>query len=372
MNPAPVARVQRLRPSLGSARLILGAASVLCLASCSNGPELPEAEFVAMGELGGPLEVATVTTVSGILSVEPWTFGSSTGEIIRTTHYRIFTTEQNVAMRRRLASFLEHALTHYRTVLEPLPAPPVRLDTYLMDNRPQWERLTRQLMGSQASSLTSIQRGGFASRGIGVYYDLGLFDTCAIAAHEGWHQYTQRTFRDPLPIWLEEGIATFVEGHRWSRSTPVFQPWSNTERFDQLRRAASGGRLFTLDELLNSRPQDYVERADDSLLTYYAQLWAFVHFLNEGENQRYATGLRRVLRDAVAGRIRQNLTDQLGQRAAGVAMATRSGPGVFQVYFSDHQDAVAAEFDEFLRRLVVPGSRDRVVAGRSPLTSGDR
>jgi hypothetical protein len=237
-----------------------------------------------------------------------------------------------------------------------------------MDNRPQWERLTQRLMADQARELTRIQRGGYASRGIGVYYDLGLFDTCAIAAHEGWHQYTQRTFRDPLPVWLEEGIATYMEGHSWMQATPVFRPWTNTERFDQLRRAVNAGTMISLGDLLEARPQDFVERVDDSLLTYYAQLWVLVHFLNEGEEGRYAGALRRVLQDAAAGSVRGRIAEKLGARAANQSMAMRSGAAVFDVYFSQDLAGASAAYEVFLRAAVRPGSRDAVVAGRSPVS----
>lgn len=148
------------------------------MASASTAPAADDAAPAESSE-------APAATTPEVLSTEPWTFGGQTGLVIRTRHYRIYTTEKNQVLRDRMASFTEHALTHYRTAIIRLPAPPQRLDTYLMDTRPQWEQVTKLLMGEQSEQLVKIQRGGFASRGIGVYYDLGLFDTMAIAAHEG-------------------------------------------------------------------------------------------------------------------------------------------------------------------------------------------
>lgn len=318
---------------------------------------------VALGELGPQ----PVRPTPGVLSTEPWSFGGIPGNVIRTEHFRIYTTETDPVLRDRLTHFLEHALAHYRSALVHLPRPPQRLDTYLMDNRPQWLAVTKRLMGAQSEQLSMIQRGGFASRGIGVYYDLGLYDTLAIASHEGWHQYTQRTFRDSLPVWAEEGLATFMEGHRWAGTTPVFSPWSNIERFEQLRRASAEGRLMTFEQLLDGKPQSFLGHADDSMLTYYAQLWALIHFLNEDEGERSSVALRAMLTDAASGRLRQVLAAALGPRA-GSSSGVRSGPMVYAAYFGDDLESASDRYEAFLARVVETGSRDAITSGRSPLT----
>jgi hypothetical protein len=320
---------------------------------------------ISLNELGSD----AIEPAAWVVSREPWSFASAAGEVIRTPNYRIYTTESSTIMKDRLSVFAEHALAHYRAALTPLPRPPKRLDTYLMDNRPQWVALTKRLLGAQSEPLLQIQRGGFASRGIGVYYDLGLYDTLAIAAHEGWHQYTQRTFADSLPIWLEEGIATFMEGHRWSATTPVFKPWGNIERFEHLRGAVSNNTLLPLEDLLANSPQQLLPRVDGSILNYYAQLWALVHFLNEGENGRYATSLRTLIADASKGELRKRLTAELGLRDARAAMASRTGTLVFGVYFDVSLREADAQYKAFVDRIIAQGSRTAIAAGRSPLHS---
>ena len=319
-----------------------------------------------MGAAPNAEGVGSVEATPGILSDEPWSFGEVKGNVIRTEHYRVYTTERNSVIKSRMLMFVEYALAHYRTALGPLPSPPQRLDTYLMDNRPQWERLTQRLMGDQANELTRIQRGGYAFNGIGVYYDLGLFDTLAIAAHEGWHQYTQRTFKDPLPSWLEEGVAVYMEGHRWSGGAPAFIPWANLERFDQLRKAASRDAIMPLSKIVSSKPQDFLGEGDSSLLDFYAHVWALTHFLNSGEGAKYAPRFRALLDDCIKGGQRRTIAAGLSERAAINALATRSGPAVFQAYFNDDLDAAGREFDSFVKRLIAPGSRDQIVQGREP------
>lgn len=303
-----------------------------------------------------------------ILSREPWRYTTAEGEIIRTTNYRLYTTAEDKVIRVRLAAFLEYALAHYRTAVAPLPAPPTKLDTYLMNNRPQWERITKQLMGPQAEGLLKIPRGGYASRGFGVFYSIGLFDTLAIAGHEGWHQFTQKTFREPLPAWLEEGLATFMEGHRWEQNVPVFRPWANVQRFDQLRKAKSEGKLQNLEDLLASRPQDFLDFTDDRVLTFYAQLWALAHFLNEGEEGKYSASLRRAVLDAADGRLASAVAATAAERS-GSTGGTRNGSAVFLAYFNADLATAESEYARFVESLTQTGSRSPIVEGRSPLAA---
>lgn len=321
-----------------------------------------ESRALASSPAGGE----AVETVADILSREPWRYATAEGEVIRTTNYRLYTTAKDKVIRDRLATFQEHALSHYRQILTPLPAPATKLDTYLMDNRPQWERMTKQLMGDRAEALLKIPRGGYASRGIGVFYNIGLFDTLAIAGHEGWHQFTQKTFAEPLPSWLEEGLATFMEGHRWEQNTPVFRPWANVQRFDQLRKAEGERKLLALEDLLDSRPQDFLDFTDERVLTFYAQLWALVHFLNEGEGGKYAAALREVMTDAAEGRLASTVRARLGGRAGASVLTSRSGPTVFMAYFSEDLSPPAEEYARFVSRLTRPGSRSAIAEGRSP------
>ncbi|TVQ59407.1 MAG: DUF1570 domain-containing protein [Phycisphaerales bacterium] len=353
--------------ALGAVGAGLSLVALLLLGAC-GGSRAERAELggeVATGEATTPVRTGGANVVE---SVEPWTFGGAEGQIIRTRHYRIYTTETNAVLVNRLPGFLEAALDHYRNALGPLPPPPIRLDTFLMDNRSQWTRLTTQLMGRDAPRFLRIGRGGFATNGRAVLYDIGLFDTMAIAAHEGWHQYTQRTFRDPLPVYLEEGIASYMEGHKWAGSTPVFLPWANVERFDQLRAAAARDELQPLRTLLDSAPQDLLDHVGDGALTYYAQVWALVHFLHEGAGGRHRETLRNLLIDASQGRMRNVLVNRYGTNPGMTALASRRGAAVFVAYFDD-LEAIEAEFERFMQALVRSGSRGPIVAGESPFAS---
>lgn len=343
-----------------SARLVIVGGLGLALSACSFPP--PQPDYVgatALPVVAPPQEV--------IESIEPWSFGGAPGEVIRTPHYRIFTTEGDAILIDRLPAFLEAALTHYRIAITPLPPPRLRLDTYLMDTRPQWARLTQQLLGAESEQFTRIQRGGFATRGIGVFFDIGVFDTLAVAAHEGWHQYTQRTFAERLPVWLEEGVATFMEGHKWDGGRAMFLPWANVERYDQLRTAHAKRALLPLEDLLATAPQEKSAASGDALVTYYAQVWALVHFLNEGESRAYRGALSAILTDAAEGRLRRSLLVGLGREAGATAITTGRGAGALKAYIEADMAELSAQYDAFVARIVAPGARDLIVSGRSPL-----
>ena len=345
-------------------RALAAAGLALVLVGCASGERVAPAERSERTDArsearAGAVAEPGVSLLSAVLSADPWTYEGARGQVVRTRHYRIFTTETDALLAGRLPGFLELALEHYRTAITPLPAPDLRLDAYLMDNRPQWARLTQRLLGERAAPFLRIQRGGFATRGIGVYYDLGAFDTLAIAAHEGWHQYTQRTFRNGLPTWLEEGVASYMEGHRWAGSTPVFLPWANLERYDQLRAAAAGvRRLPPLSAFVGSLGA--VGQAEEAGLDFYAQAWLVTHFLASERRE----GLARLLGDAAEGRL-QRIVGAAARERASITGAGEMQRVLFETYFGDFEEA-EAEYERFLAAVVAPGGRGDIAAGRPP------
>jgi Protein of unknown function (DUF1570) len=328
-----------------------------------------------------PPSSATPVVAGGVLSSGefhslPWEFAGVSGRIIATAHYRVHTTVDNKYLLEQLPTYVEHALTHYTSAIALLPIPDEPFETYLLGTRKQWEAKTRQLLNDQAKTYLSIGRGGLTTRGIAVLYDIdawGASDTLAITAHEGWHQYTQLMFQHPLPRWLEEGIATFMEGHSgFRRETPRFLPWKNRERFDTLRTTARAGKLLPLRELLRRSPESSLETGNTDLLQYYAQLWAFTHFLNEGENGKYHDKLVELLQDAAYGRLagRLHASGLAAGARRGIGMLARSGPLVAQVYFNPDLAQLEAEYAAFVKLVGEgPHASSRIARGESPLTA---
>jgi hypothetical protein len=313
---------------------------------------------------GPPNGAAAAEAAKAVLSVEPWEFDRNPGSVVRTNHYRIYTTSQRSVITQRLADYLERSIEHYTTAITPLPEPDTKLDVYLMENRAQWANLTRRLLGDNADNPLAIGRGGYATRGIGVYYDIGLYDTLAIAGHEGWHQYTQRVFKDHLPIYLEEGIATWMEGHRWIDQKPMFTPWANVNRHDQLRAAAADGRLLSLTELVEVNASNIQQISPTALLDYYAQVWALSHYLQTDE---LSPGTEQLLVDAAAGALWPTVMRETSQNEAVKAFRSRTGPEVLITYYDVPLEELEAGYAAFVERLIAPGSRERIVNNWPPL-----
>ncbi len=325
--------------------LVAGAAVGGCVAGQGhhgvNAASLPDA--------GASVSPQPITTVR--VQRRPWNFAGHSGQIITTPNYRVHTTMTRQSVLDRLPLFLERALAHYRTALARLPEPGSRLDTYLFESRGQWEAKTRQMLPKQASTFLTLGRGGFTTRGISVLYYIGRRDTLSIAAHEGWHQFSQETFRSQLPLWLEEGIATYMEGYTsYPDGLPKFRPWANDERYRTLRDAVRANALLPLEALLGRTPQSFLKESKSRLLVYYAQVWALTHFLAEGANGRHRGALTEVLLDAARGRL---AVETLGSR--GGPGGVRLGPAVLEAYFDSDIEAFEQEFLQFVRAAVRTG-----------------
>lgn len=328
-----------------------------------------------------PAAASTAVAPRPATTVAPWSWegpqGVVAGSVFSTPHFRLFTTtREDSSLRRLLPAFYEAAIGHWRSALGDLPAPVRPLETYLFGNRAQWADFTRERLGSDAGTYLALDRGGYTVDSQAVLFDLGRWDTLALAAHEGWHQYTQGTFRHPLPIWLEEGLATYMEGHRWNRGEeqPSFAPWRNFERFGALREAVRENELIPLDTLLEGMPQNFLRRDGQSkLLTYYGQVWALTHFLAEGENKRYRPALEELLRDAAAGRIASRVASSPHLPPGRPrAVASKLGKTLVIVYFNPDFAEFKSGYDRFVADITRRGTGDAVWRGESPLTSVER
>lgn len=349
--------------------------------SCAIPLALLLAALTGCGAAGPRTKSPTTNTVPPTADVgrfvaeeQPWSFQGAHGRAYHTPNAVIRTTSRDRKILERLPPFVELSILHYQSDLTRLPRPGERLQTYFLAHRSQWEAMTVALMRDRAPVYLSIERGGYSAKHIGVFYDIGPRDSFVICAHEGWHQYAHSTFVDPLPVWLDEGVACVMEGFKWDEQFPDhprFLPWANTERYDQLRDAFNRGALMPVHALVTLRPQDLIEHAgregsgQPAALIYYAQVWAMVQFLREGEGGLYKPALDAMLQDAAAGRAIERLSGsdlkQFNTRRTGAATLLSYLPEGTTLRQIDE------EYQRFIATIVRVGGRDRVVAGQSPL-----
>ena len=265
-----------------AALVALSGACAAVATSCTSAPAARPAPVAAPGTSRGALPASLA--VSPVVSTREWRWTSVQGLEVETAHWTIRSSLRSATFTGSLPAFYEAALRNYRNGLVTLPEPPRQLEACVFGTREEWSRYTEHRLGSDAGPYLKMGRGGFTSGGEAVLYDIGPRDTLAIAAHEGWHAYTQRVFRHPLPVWLEEGLACYMEGVRGNSNgaPPTFMPWRNFERFGELRDVVARERFVSLAELVEGTPQDYLRDGRNTLLGYYAQTWALVHFLMEG------------------------------------------------------------------------------------------
>ena len=370
------------------ALLSTAALAIAAVAGCRAGPltddprAMPETEPARAGSVtrapvAAPEPVGMAPHGAVVRAVEPWRSTTREGERIITPSFRIHTTMRSEEFKRLMAIFSERAMAHWTTSLAPLPAPDRQLDTYVFGSRDEWAAHTRTKLGAEAGAYLALGRGGYTSNAEAILYDIGPGDTLTILAHEGWHQFTQSLFRQELPPWLEEGIAAYMEGHRISPESgePVFTPWRNFERFGELRDAVRRGRTVPIDQILDSTAQEYLADGRDRLLTYYAQVWALVHYLREGEDGAYGSGLSRLLADCVAGRVSDTLRsapmpqDEARALDRALRRGTRLVPGRYWIraYFTPDLERFASGYRDFVDDIVARGSGDAIWRGRSPV-----
>ena len=344
--------------------LTLGLGATL-LAGCASVPVRQPT-----GQVGPAINPSTDVS-RFVADRQPWTFKGHTGWAYYTPNSIIRTTSTDRKILERLPSFVELSILHYQSDITRLPRPNQPIETYFFDTRNQWETLTRSLMGDRAGIYLSIERGGYSAKQIGVFYDIGPKDSFVICAHEGWHQYAHSTFKDPMPVWLDEGVACIMEGFKWDEQFPDhprFLPWANTERFDQLRDAHNRDALMPIHSLLTLRPQDLMgaSTGKPTALTYYAQVWALIHFLNEGQGGRYQSALHQLLKDTASGAFRSKLDEhdlrQFNTRRTGPATLLTALPKGTTLRQLD------LEYQQFIAQIVRVGSRNRIVMGQSPIT----
>jgi hypothetical protein len=270
------------------------------------------------------------------LATTPWSFGQHAGTLITTTHYHIYTTLQDPLYQHLLARDLEGALARAMTVnpngrlLNPL-------DCYVFATRNQWETYTRLHTGPNAPIYLEISAGGYCQEGIFAGYDIGREQTLSVIAHEAWHQYSWFAFKDRLPSWLEEGLATQNEGIDWQGVTPLFKPADNFRRFQALKSAERENRLWKLQDLVTTHAGRVIRLPQRQIDSYYAQLWSFVLFLEN--SPKYRPGLLRLLADANSGHLAASL--------AGTGVTRQDIDN-----FTEHWNAVAGPL--YLRKYINP------------------
>ena len=311
---------------------------------------------------GRPLQTPTTVT--------EWKHAYGKGEIVRSRHYELFVSGVNPTLRANLPGFLEAAYENYQTLtgLTRQGSPPP-LRAYMLASRREWVSLTKHIFGKKAAAL-SIGAGGYCYKGIGVYWDLRRRGTFSVASHEGLHQFLYHRLRNPLPVFLEESLATLTEGFHMRKDSVVFLPKHNPRRLTDLRTSIIQKRWFPVAKLMPMDGRDVVGGTTDRALGWYAQVWALAHFLRHDD--LYRPGFKRMLADAAAGRFHVAMgvprkalaTLQRRRRIYNRTVAAK----LFKYYITADQPEFERRYVAFCRKLARLPAHDppRAVTTKTP------
>lgn len=287
------------------------------------------------------------------LSQDDWAFRAHKGVHMTTDHFEIFTTIDDPVLCRFLPGFLETCHEFYASLV-PAPGgllePNSRMKTYLLDDRSQWDAFVRDRYPTRYGLYRKITAGGFCEGDTCVIYYIGRAATLSVTAHEGLHQYLGSHFKQTIPAWLNEGLATYCEAVEFRRDKPYFTPQHNSFRIKHLRKALAEERILPLRELLSTNAGKVIDGnrvAETS--TYYAQAWALIVYLRHGDKGRHRDGFDRMLADIGEGVL------PIKARAAKAASPNPSGitygEAVFLAYITEDFDGFQKPFDDFLMKL---------------------
>lgn len=282
---------------------------------------------------------------------ESWRYQGRLGRRLTTAHYEVYTTLDDQVLLDAIPQALESAYQFYRQLVPTAREPQRRMPVYLFARRSEWADFTRRLAGPRAATLLKVRRGGYTERGVAAAEYVSHATTFPLLAHEGFHQFVDHCLGQRLPAWLNEGLAVLCEGQRWGAGgLEGFDPWHNPTRREALAEALLRNELYPLPELLRLSAGQVVGDSARRVGTYYAQLWALMLFLREGEQGRYAAGFDR-LRQALGT---QDLTP-LAQAAfvSSAAPTCDFGCELFRSFIHDDLATVEQQYAAFMRRQVL-------------------
>ena len=317
--------------------LLLG----LLLAGCAN-----------LQNSGSWAEPSAVTLAQEPLLTRPWSFGPMPGTLIQTDHYRVYTTIKDPLFQRMLSKVLEAGYSHHLS-MNPQAQVPGPMVCYVFADRPQWEAHTQMRNPANWEVYKAISQGGYCQEGVFAGYDIGRRNTLSVIAHEGWHQFSWYAFKDRLPSWLEEGLATQYEALEWDGVTPRFVPAQNYARWKALQAAWRGNRLWKVRDLTSTHAGRVIKKEPEAVDAYYAQLWAMVLFL---EHSAYKPKLEALLEEARQGKMTRHLVgtnvtpDQISRFSE--KWNETAGPLYMRVYLNQNMDQLEKEYLRFIQQLV--------------------
>lgn len=280
-----------------------------------------------------------------------WRFGGRPGYVVTTPHYTIYTTVTDERLARTFPLLVEQAFAQYEALLPASEPPTGRMPMYLFKSRGEWAWFTQRTFPDRAPLLLKIRWGGYSEQGIAAMEYVSHAQTFPLLAHEGLHQYVHHYITRKMPAWLNEGLAVCCEGQRWSGDDEVtFDPYDNTSRRNRLAEMYLAQRLIPLEQLLRTHAGEVMDGPPSQIHSYYAQVWALVLFLRDGQDGKYRPDFDRLL---------EAMRNDDGVRHARAAYIRASvgefnyGEHLFRAFFGHDLPAIEQEYHNWIREVLI-------------------
>ncbi len=280
-----------------------------------------------------------------------WGFQSRPGTQLTTDHFEIYTTSEDSDFVAFLPNYLETTYQFYASLLPPsADHDGQKLETYILADRHEWDAFVKRRYPGRYHLYRMISAGGFSEGRACVVYDIGRVATLSVIAHEGLHQYFGAHFSEPLPAWLNEGLATYCESVEFRRDVPYFKPQHNSFRINHLRHAVAADDTMPLMELLATNAGNVIEGNQmAATASYYAQAWALIVYLRHGAGGKYAEGFREMLDGIADGTIR--IKARAAKATSPSPSTTAYGQAVFYAYITQDVETFEADFRAYCEHL---------------------
>ena len=178
--------------------------------------------------------------------------------------------------------------------------------------------------------------------------------------HECFHQFAYHLINRSMPVWLNEGLATYFGAAEWTGDGFVTE-LRPPDRIELVQEALVTGEAIDFATLLQIDSSEWNDIRDDDLergRLHYSQSWSMVYFLLHAEDGRYAEGFSRHLNNIHRQRSRairefdEALLELEDNWKAWIASLDDTGT---MATLDGHYDVVAATLTSFLARTHLQG-----------------
>jgi tetratricopeptide (TPR) repeat protein len=191
-------------------------------------------------------------------------------------HYRVLS-DSSITAAMEIARKLEAALSLYNEYLHfDLDALDSQLRVRIFSNKNDYDRYLNRLISETRSDFVYISyRDSNRSELVGFRKEEKDFNPSLL--HYGFIQFLS-SFVPAAPLWIEEGMATYLEYSQYDPMTESFTWKANFAWLDSLKKLLASeeimGKLALRDLLLINK-----EMAQARIEVFYPSAWGLVHFL---------------------------------------------------------------------------------------------